>query len=567
VIAGEPTVRAAGANSLPRYRVVDIGDLSGGVGPPTAWVSVASGINNLGQVVGAASVTAYEFDLGHAVLWLPEPAFGAAFAVEELTDLTALAGLSLNGWARDINVHGKVIGTQTFSSPGEPGLQAVIWELDLHPGGWSYALGTLCDSSEFSCEGAVSEGLAINDSFPGVVVGLATDAFPCLGGVAPRGLAFRRGVGMSASIEVLLPNPGDNVSVAFGIGKPELPEQDPEIVGLSYPCATQTIPCNGTWDAVHWRPVLGGEGEPDVPLQELPSDDGSAVRGQANDINDDPVEEPGEPERTGEIVGFCVASTELPSGLLECVTRATYWAQAGATPLDLHDTAGFAAVEESQATAIANPDASGVTRLVGANLSQNRAWKWERLGTSWTAAQLDTLIWPGCGWERLIEARDVNDFGWIVGVGDRDQTLTTLVRGYVLIPEPCFVDFDRDGQVNGADLGILLAAFETLCPAGSECTYCHRATQCPLDLTCDGQIDGADLGVLLTWWEQCGGPGATGEAAAAMAGAGGGSLGAALAGAGFESVEAFVAWSESEPSASVLGAALLIHAILEGGEL
>lgn len=49
-------------------------------------------------------------------------------------------------------------------------------------------------------------------------------------------------------------------------------------------------------------------------------------------------------------------------------------------------------------------------------------------------------------------------------------------------------DLNADGAVNGADLGLLLAAWGT-CPA------------CPADLTGDGLVDGADLGLLLANWD------------------------------------------------------------------
>ncbi|MFO0873400.1 MAG: hypothetical protein U0575_05455 [Phycisphaerales bacterium] len=57
-------------------------------------------------------------------------------------------------------------------------------------------------------------------------------------------------------------------------------------------------------------------------------------------------------------------------------------------------------------------------------------------------------------------------------------------------PAPAGIaDLNHDGLVNGADLGILLAAWGT-CPAGA----------CPADLNCDGKVDGGDLGVLLAQW-------------------------------------------------------------------
>ena len=49
-------------------------------------------------------------------------------------------------------------------------------------------------------------------------------------------------------------------------------------------------------------------------------------------------------------------------------------------------------------------------------------------------------------------------------------------------------DFNGDGSVNGADLGLLLAAWGSC------------AAPCPFDLTGDGSVNGADLGLVLADW-------------------------------------------------------------------
>ena len=48
-------------------------------------------------------------------------------------------------------------------------------------------------------------------------------------------------------------------------------------------------------------------------------------------------------------------------------------------------------------------------------------------------------------------------------------------------------DFNGDGNVNGADLGLMLAVWGT-CPG------------CPEDMNGDGVVDGADMGLLLASW-------------------------------------------------------------------
>ncbi|HMN97330.1 MAG TPA: hypothetical protein PKC43_06080 [Phycisphaerales bacterium] len=51
-------------------------------------------------------------------------------------------------------------------------------------------------------------------------------------------------------------------------------------------------------------------------------------------------------------------------------------------------------------------------------------------------------------------------------------------------------DLDGDGEVNGADLGLLLGGWGP----------CVPGAPCPADLNCDGEVDGADLGALLGAW-------------------------------------------------------------------
>lgn len=60
---------------------------------------------------------------------------------------------------------------------------------------------------------------------------------------------------------------------------------------------------------------------------------------------------------------------------------------------------------------------------------------------------------------------------------------------HLLCPQLCPANLDEDCDVDGADLGILLAAWETV----GTCA----------DLSHDGPVDGADLGVLLAAWGPC----------------------------------------------------------------
>ena len=66
-----------------------------------------------------------------------------------------------------------------------------------------------------------------------------------------------------------------------------------------------------------------------------------------------------------------------------------------------------------------------------------------------------------------------------------------LFTGMTIAPvaAPCPADLNGDGEVNGADLGILLAAW-----GGGGAA----------DINGSGTVDGADLGILLAAWGSCG---------------------------------------------------------------
>jgi hypothetical protein len=56
----------------------------------------------------------------------------------------------------------------------------------------------------------------------------------------------------------------------------------------------------------------------------------------------------------------------------------------------------------------------------------------------------------------------------------------------------CIADLFVDGQVNGADLGVLLAFWGPVNPGFPQA-----------DMNADGKVDGADLGHLLASWGPC----------------------------------------------------------------
>jgi probable HAF family extracellular repeat protein len=96
---------------------------------------------------------------------------------------------------------------------------------------------------------------------------------------------------------------------------------------------------------------------------------------------------------------------------------------------------------------------------------------------------LEMMLAEGAGWE-ILSANDINDEGVIAGSGLHDG----LERGFLLVPQgsDCGPDLNCDGSVDGSDLGLLLAAWESAAATA--------------DLNADGVVNGADLGVLLAAW-------------------------------------------------------------------
>ncbi|MDO8631200.1 MAG: hypothetical protein Q7R41_11970, partial [Phycisphaerales bacterium] len=138
--AGEP---------FPPYVAVDLGTLGG--------TSVASGINELGQVVGYSYTTQ---GVQRAFLWLPRPAYGFDRGMH---DLGALPG----GWsyANDINNLGQIVGasrTGALDQYNQPIEHAFLWDPATH---------SMTDLGVPPSAQGGSDGVAINDS--GQIVGTA----------------------------------------------------------------------------------------------------------------------------------------------------------------------------------------------------------------------------------------------------------------------------------------------------------------------------------------------------------------------------------------------------------
>ena len=219
-----------------------------------------------------------------------------------------------------------------------------------------------------------------------------------------------------------------------------------------------------------------------------------------------------------------------------CRCRAVHWPDLGTgTPeyLPLLRDDDAAADEHYVGLGIGSRD--GRLQIVGATSDENSALLWQQDATRQWPVPLDLNDHLANGHInldgldprinlhtlRLVSAHDVNDRGWIVGIasarycspqgsgpGDADACICdehapngmssdSHPRPFLLIPVPqpcdhgnsCPADFNGDGTVDSADMGILLANWYT--------------TVVDTDLNCDGNVDGMDLGLLFAAWGPC----------------------------------------------------------------
>lgn len=169
-------------------------------------------------------------------------------------------------------------------------------------------------------------------------------------------------------------------------------------------------------------------------------------------------------------LGHVVGVSEIPSRQ----NRATLWTSAGIQNLGTLAGASFAMD--------INDEGVIVGYYIDSN-NQQRACVW--LGGS--MYDLNTLMGEGStGW-RLLIATGVNARGQIVGQGryvDRPNTPGRLL-GFVLTP-PCRSDYNRDGGIDGSDVGEFFNAWSLAFP--------------DTDLNLDGGIDGSDATFFMELW-------------------------------------------------------------------
>lgn len=438
-------ISPAEAQYFPSHRIVEIPVF--GPDPTNIGFSEALGINETGEVVGRATVGPAH-SIVHAFVWLPvarpdwrlpgSPTLGMAAGMHDLTEaIRQISGFTLatDGAALDINVHGQIVGEQVVA-PGVEA-QAFMWDL----------AGLYTPTAQVivpSVDGLPSRAWDINDGYLDAVVAAERDVDACGLENHGRGEALRVLLGSpTASITVLAQSgPDARESLAARAVNTPPAGQPARIVGTGDLCG-QLQPCGSDFDAVWWGPSPGGG-------QKLA--EGLPALATAQGINDSGGD--------GEIVGYGQFVDPDVGG---CVLHAWYWSSPGASPhYDLHTGAQppLSAVR-SFAEEISNPDPCGRTHIAGWTELPGHAALWRRLesGGAWLHLNLNAssagLL---CEWGPIVQALDVNSSGMVVGWGDRNASPGVLAtRGFVLLTTDCIADVTGEGNVDGADLGLLLS--------------------------------------------------------------------------------------------------------------
>jgi FG-GAP repeat len=133
-------------------------------------------------------------------------------------------------------------------------------------------------------------------------------------------------------------------------------------------------------------------------------------------------------------------------------------------------------------TAFVGAEFAGVT----ASTNQGAAYVYTRTGTTWTQRTKFTAP-DAAAFDLFGISVSINGNTAIVGATTADGT-AGVNQGAAYVFTLCLQDLNGDGQVNGADLGLLLGNWGS---PGSA------------DINSDGTTDGADLGLLLGAWGAC----------------------------------------------------------------
>jgi hypothetical protein len=168
------------------------------------------------------------------------------------------------------------------------------------------------------------------------------------------------------------------------------------------------------------------------------------------------------------------------------VDRASLWLGTAESWIDLHPEGALF----SNATAISGGRQVGYA-FIG---SAQHAGTWQGSAGSWV--DLHPFLPAGFADSRAQDVFSNVSSTFVVGYGfntitGRNEALLWKLEVKPPPPPPCPPDNNQDGEVNGADLGLLLSLWGPVgvLPAA--------------DINGDGFIDGADLGLLLSAWGEC----------------------------------------------------------------
>jgi len=193
------------------------------------------------------------------------------------------------------------------------------------------------------------------------------------------------------------------------------------------------------------------------------------------------------------LVGWIHVDTDPPN--LSCARTASFWLDSSEDPFDL----GAAAIDQEVLEEGDQTEAWGINdadpvQIVGHKISTGPPLLWTDDGNGgWDTINLNDVI-NTCADFELQLAYDVNDSGWIVGVGINGSS---QVRGYVLSPvnPSCYADTDNDGEVEIDDYSAVMSQWGA-CQVGRICTA-------DVNFTCTVNID--DYTEVILYWGPCGG--------------------------------------------------------------
>ncbi|MEE9129261.1 MAG: hypothetical protein V3T84_04535, partial [Phycisphaerales bacterium] len=439
------------------YRVVDLGTLGF-----TPNIDHIFGINNANQAVFTAEVGGKK----HAMLYLPVDAFGLTAGVHDLHELAGAAIPGDESVAHDINAAGIAVGWGKIG--GER--HAFVWRLDL-PVHQFIDLGTFAT-------GVWSEAWAISDDSPDPwIVGKGEILGNCVcDDQGPQNHLLTRGFALelidpppflTAAAE-LERDPGtlcENITAALDINN----GPEPTAAGFQFfGGGTCTDAPPGT--ALNWPDPDPPAPRAGVALPLLPAGLGSVARGISN---------------LEAFSGFAI--TSVPQ------SHAAYWDTVAGPIVDLGSL--LAPGEQSWGWRINNnAPPGGVIQVVGNTGTLGEGLLWECAGNcdlvaNWSFTDLNESIQHCSSTWIIRQAHDVNDNGWIIGVGNAPgQSHAILLTP---LENCCDTDLNGDGTVGAADLLALLVAWGPCDPLPADCLA---------DLDCDGSVGAADLLILLIDW-------------------------------------------------------------------